>query len=231
MPRPYACALRLAAENMALRHPLTVLERSVKRPKLRQPDRIFWRWLSRLRTGWRPTCSATPGSFVAYEPPSGTRGRASFLVSPGSRTRHQYRPLPMKMQPGTRSLRRAEGPPYDLNAIIARVCNGSRERLESSAPGAWRGGRNGRCARRNCHKNCHKTHAGAVGGENGNVVSLGFGATYGGVPRRIRTSNLWLRRPTLYPIELWGRSRRRILRSGAAVSRVCAERAGRACWG
>jgi len=43
----------LAAENMALRHQLTVLQRSVKRPKLRKPDRIFWIWLSRLWTGWR----------------------------------------------------------------------------------------------------------------------------------------------------------------------------------
>ena len=43
----------LAAENMALRHQLTVLQRSVKRPKLRKRDRIFWSWLSRLWTGWR----------------------------------------------------------------------------------------------------------------------------------------------------------------------------------
>ena len=43
----------LAAENMALRHQLAVLQRSVKRPKLRKQDRIFWSWLSRLWTGWR----------------------------------------------------------------------------------------------------------------------------------------------------------------------------------
>ena len=43
----------LAAENMALRQQLTVLQRSVKRPKLRKRDRIFWIWLSRLWTGWR----------------------------------------------------------------------------------------------------------------------------------------------------------------------------------
>jgi len=30
-----------AAENMALRHQLTILQRSVKRPKLRRRDRIF----------------------------------------------------------------------------------------------------------------------------------------------------------------------------------------------
>ena len=43
----------LVAENVALRHQLTVLQRSVKRPKLRKRDRIFWIWLSRLWRGWR----------------------------------------------------------------------------------------------------------------------------------------------------------------------------------
>jgi hypothetical protein len=43
----------LAAENIALRQQLLVLQRSVKRPKLRNSDRIFWSWLSRLWSGWR----------------------------------------------------------------------------------------------------------------------------------------------------------------------------------
>ena len=43
----------LAAENVALRHQLGVLQRSVKRPQLRKRDRIFWVWLSRLWPGWR----------------------------------------------------------------------------------------------------------------------------------------------------------------------------------
>jgi len=43
----------LAMENLALRQPLAVLERSVKRPALRQRDRIFWAWLARLWNGWR----------------------------------------------------------------------------------------------------------------------------------------------------------------------------------
>ena len=43
----------LAMENLALRQQLAVLERSVKRPALRQRDRIFWAWLSRLWNGWR----------------------------------------------------------------------------------------------------------------------------------------------------------------------------------
>ena len=43
----------LAAENLALRHQLTVLQRSVKQPKIRHRDRIFWVWLSRLWSGWQ----------------------------------------------------------------------------------------------------------------------------------------------------------------------------------
>lgn len=43
----------LAAENIALRQQLLVLQRSVKRPKLRNRDRIFWSWLSMLWLGWR----------------------------------------------------------------------------------------------------------------------------------------------------------------------------------
>ena len=45
----------LAAENVALRQQLNVLQRTVKRPKLRWRDRLFWVWLSRLWAGWR-TC-------------------------------------------------------------------------------------------------------------------------------------------------------------------------------
>ncbi len=43
----------LLAENLALRHQLAVLQRSIKRPQLRQRDRIFWSWLSRYWPDWR----------------------------------------------------------------------------------------------------------------------------------------------------------------------------------
>lgn len=41
----------LAAENLALRHQLAVLQVSAKRPRLTRRDRIFWVWLSRLWSG------------------------------------------------------------------------------------------------------------------------------------------------------------------------------------
>ncbi len=43
----------LAAENRALRQLINVLRRSVRRPRLRQRDRLFWVLLSRRFCNWR----------------------------------------------------------------------------------------------------------------------------------------------------------------------------------
>jgi transposase InsO family protein len=43
----------LHLENLALRHQLGVLHRSVKRPKLAPPDRLLWAWLSTVWNDWR----------------------------------------------------------------------------------------------------------------------------------------------------------------------------------
>jgi putative transposase len=43
----------VALENLALRHQLGVLQRSVRRPRFSRRDRILWVWLSRLWTSWR----------------------------------------------------------------------------------------------------------------------------------------------------------------------------------
>ena len=42
-----------ALENLALRHQLSVYKRLHPRPQLRQSDRLFWVWLSKLWDGWR----------------------------------------------------------------------------------------------------------------------------------------------------------------------------------
>jgi transposase InsO family protein len=43
----------LAAENLALRQQLAVLQRSSPRPRLKDRDRRFWLWLRWLWSGWR----------------------------------------------------------------------------------------------------------------------------------------------------------------------------------
>ena len=44
---------QLAAENLVLRQQLAVLEQRSKRPRLRNRDRIFWSWITRLWSNWR----------------------------------------------------------------------------------------------------------------------------------------------------------------------------------
>ena len=59
-------ALRL--ENMALRHQLAVYQHTVKRPKLRPSDRLFWSWLSRLWPGWQHALAfVQPRTVIAWQ--------------------------------------------------------------------------------------------------------------------------------------------------------------------
>ena len=57
----------LALENIALRQQLAVLKRSVKRPRLRKRDRVFWVLLRRLWPGWHSCLLAVrPATVVAW---------------------------------------------------------------------------------------------------------------------------------------------------------------------
>jgi len=47
-----------------------VLQRSVKRPKLRTRDRIFWVWLSRLWSGWRSALALVQPETLGYVSPA-----------------------------------------------------------------------------------------------------------------------------------------------------------------
>jgi putative transposase len=57
----------LAAEDLALRQQLAVLRRSVRRPRLRPWDRVFWAWLSRWWAGWKDALLiVTPATVVGW---------------------------------------------------------------------------------------------------------------------------------------------------------------------
>ena len=58
----------LRLENMALRHQLAVYQHTVKRPKLRPADRLFWSWLSRLWSDWQEALAfVQPRTVIAWQ--------------------------------------------------------------------------------------------------------------------------------------------------------------------
>jgi transposase InsO family protein len=57
----------LAVENLALRQQLAVLRRSVRRPRLRRRDRLFWTCLARCWSRWRsPLVIVSPATVVRW---------------------------------------------------------------------------------------------------------------------------------------------------------------------
>ena len=54
----------LQLENLALRHQIGVLQRSVKRPKLVPADRLLWAWLCAVWSGWRSALVIVPPDTV-----------------------------------------------------------------------------------------------------------------------------------------------------------------------
>ena len=44
--------LALQLEILALRHQLTIYQRTVERPRIRPADRMLWAWLSRRWAKW-----------------------------------------------------------------------------------------------------------------------------------------------------------------------------------
>ena len=53
----------IVLENLALRQQLAVQQRSIKRPKIKNTDRLFWVWISRIWNDWR-------SSLIIVKPPT-----------------------------------------------------------------------------------------------------------------------------------------------------------------
>jgi len=101
----------LQLENVALRHQLGVLRRSVKQPKLTPADRLLWAWLSEVWNDWR--CSLVlvqPETVLAWH-------RQSFRLFWTWKVRHG--------QPGRPSA------PKDVRELIRKM---SRENSLWGAP-------------------------------------------------------------------------------------------------
>jgi hypothetical protein len=57
----------IALENLALRHQLLVLQRSVRRPRLAWRDRVLWVWLSWIWAGWQSSLvMVQPATVLAW---------------------------------------------------------------------------------------------------------------------------------------------------------------------
>ena len=57
----------LLLENLALRQQLAVMKNSIKRPRFRRRDRLFWITLSRLWEGWKsPLVVVKPATVIAW---------------------------------------------------------------------------------------------------------------------------------------------------------------------
>jgi putative transposase len=55
-------------ENLALRHQLVVLQRTLLRPRLRPADRLFWVLLFRLWAGWTDAISVVqPATMIRWQ--------------------------------------------------------------------------------------------------------------------------------------------------------------------
>ena len=73
----------LQAEIVALRHQLTVLQRTHKRLMLNRADQWFWVWLFRLWSGWRsPLAIVKPETVIAWHR-AGFRRFWAWKVRPG----------------------------------------------------------------------------------------------------------------------------------------------------
>jgi putative transposase len=97
----------LRLENMALRHQLAVYQHTVKRPKLRPSDRLFWSWLSRLWPGWQHALAfVQPRTVIAWQKKrfrdywrqrsqSGTPGRPAIATEVRDLIQDMWRSNPM----------------------------------------------------------------------------------------------------------------------------------------
>ena len=92
-------AAAVALENLALRHQLLVLQRSVTRPRLSRGDRVFWVWLSRLWAAWRASLVIVQPATVLAWHRRGFQRYWHFWSSDGPLGWREALPWPHRLMP------------------------------------------------------------------------------------------------------------------------------------
>jgi hypothetical protein len=131
----------LALENLALRHQLTVLQRTARRPPLRTADRLLWVLLSRLWSGWAEAVSIVqPATVIRWQ-------RSGFRLVWTWKSRHNGPGRPA-VAPEVRALiRRMSKSPTSMRGVpIGGWANGRRaDRLRRPSSTQQAGSLVGRC--------------------------------------------------------------------------------------
>lgn len=125
----------LQLEIMALRHQLAVYHRTVKRPRIRRTDRVFWSWLSRHWSGWREALIfVQPATVIAWQ-----RRRFRDYWAHISRAGKSGRPpIPKEIR---ELIRRVSGanPLWGTSRIVGELANRNAADGLSSASGSHPG--------------------------------------------------------------------------------------------
>jgi transposase InsO family protein len=85
----------LHLENLALRHQLSLLRRSVKRPKLKSADRLLWAWLCEVWIDWRSSLVIVkPDTVIAWH----RKGFRLFWTGKVRRGQPGHPPVPKEIR-------------------------------------------------------------------------------------------------------------------------------------
>jgi putative transposase len=108
----------VSLENVALRHQLAVLQRSVDRPRLRRRDRLLWVALSQLWAGWRASLLIVqPATVLAWH----RQGFRLYWRWKSRRRSVGRPPLDLELRALIRRMAR-ENPTWGRRRIQAELC-------------------------------------------------------------------------------------------------------------
>src|SRR5215472_7773052 len=124
----------LQAENIALRHQVTALQRThTKRPALKPGDRCLWVWLSRLWSGWRSALIIVMPETVIGWHRQGFRWYWTWKIRHGKAGRP---PVPKQIRDLIRTMSR-ENPIWGAPRIHSELMKLDIKISEARLPSTW----------------------------------------------------------------------------------------------